>query len=50
MMLQMLACSAPKLFGSIRRMKGVKKLGVTLGNWFTPEQARRFWQVLNRTR
>ena len=26
-------------------MKGVKKLGVRLGNWLTAEEARRFWQT-----
>ena len=26
-------------------MKGVKKLGVRLGNWLTADEARRFWQA-----
>ena len=26
-------------------MKGVKKLGVRLGNWLTAEEARRLWQA-----
>ena len=29
----------------IRRVKGVKKLGVRLGNWLTPEQANSLWQA-----
>jgi hypothetical protein len=35
----------PELFASIRRVKGVKKLGVMLGNWLTAEEAHSFWQV-----
>ncbi len=31
----------------IRRVKGVKKLGVRLGNWLTPEQAKSLWQAPN---
>src|SRR5664280_2040986 len=27
------------------RVKGVRKLGVRLGNWLTAEEARRFWQA-----
>jgi site-specific recombinase XerD len=43
-----LACEAadagllsPELAAGIRRVKGVKKLGVRLGNWLTPDEARR---------
>ena len=36
---------SPELAAGIRRVKGVKKLGVRLGNWLTAEEARRFWQV-----
>ena len=44
-----LACEAsdagllsPELAAGIRRVKGVMKLGVRLGNWLTAEEARRF--------
>ena len=33
---------SPELAASIRRVKGVRKLGVRLGNWLTAEQARQF--------
>ncbi len=33
------------LAAGIRRIKGVKKLGVRLGNWLTPEQAKSLWQA-----
>lgn len=36
---------SPELASSIRRAKGVRKLGVRLGNWLTAEEARRFWQA-----
>jgi integrase len=36
---------SPELAASIRRVKGVRKLGVRLGNWLTAEEARRFWQA-----
>ena len=36
---------SPELAASIRRVKGVRKLGVRLGNWLTAEEARRFCQV-----
>jgi len=29
----------------IRRVKGVKKLGMRLGNWLTPEQGHALWQA-----
>jgi site-specific recombinase XerD len=32
------------LAAGIRRVKGVKKLGVRMGNWLTPEQAKSLWQ------
>ena len=35
---------SPELAASIRRVKGLKKLGVRLGNWLTADEARRFWQ------
>src|SRR6266851_8459015 len=33
------------LAAGIRRVKGVKKLGVRLGNWLTPEQSQRLWNA-----
>jgi integrase len=36
---------SPELAAGIRRVKGVKKLGVRLGNWLTADEARRFWQA-----
>jgi site-specific recombinase XerD len=35
---------SPELAAGIRRVKGVKKLGVRFGNWLTAEEARRLWQ------
>jgi hypothetical protein len=35
---------SPDLAAGIRRAKGVKKLGVRLGNWLTPEQGQTLWQ------
>jgi site-specific recombinase XerD len=32
---------SPELAAGIRRVKGVRSLGVRLGNWLTPEQGRR---------
>src|SRR2546425_11317992 len=32
---------SPELAAGIRRVKGARRLGVRLGNWLTPEQARR---------
>jgi len=37
------------LAAGIRRVKGVKKLGVSLGNWLTPEQAKSLWQAPDPT-
>lgn len=34
----------------IRRVKGVKKLGVRLGNWLTAEQGQALWQAPDRQR
>jgi hypothetical protein len=31
----------PELAAGIRRVKGVRRLGVQLGNWLTPDQGRR---------
>jgi site-specific recombinase XerD len=38
------------LAAGIRRVKGVKKLGVRLGNWLTAEQAETLWQTPDRER
>src|SRR6202162_3466817 len=35
---------SPELAAGIRRVKGVRRLGVRLGNWLTPEQGRRLLQ------
>lgn len=32
---------SPELSAGIRRVKGVRRIGVRLGNWLTPEQGRR---------
>ena len=34
----------------IRRVKGVKKLGVRFGNWLTPEQGHALWQAPDNQR
>ena len=34
---------SPDLAAGIRRVRGVKKIGVRLGNWLTPEQSHRLW-------
>ena len=36
------------LAAGIRRVKGVKKLGVRLGNWLTAQQAQALWQAPDR--
>jgi integrase len=41
---------SPDLAAGIRRVKGVKKIGVRLGNWLTSEQSQRLWQVPGRER
>src|SRR5438270_9659479 len=33
------------LAAGIRRVKGVKKIGVRLGNWLTPDQSQRLWNA-----
>jgi site-specific recombinase XerD len=38
------------LAAGIRRVKGVKKLGVRLGNWLTAEQGATLWQAPDRER
>ena len=38
------------LAAGIRRVKGVKKLGVRLGNWLTAEQGQALWQAPDRRR
>src|SRR5437762_5182551 len=35
---------SPELAAGIRRVKGVRRLGVRIGNWLTPEQGRRLLQ------
>jgi len=39
---------SPDLAAGIRRVKGVKKLGVRIGNWLTAEQGRRLLGVFDR--
>src|SRR5437867_6400834 len=41
---------SPDLASGIRRVKGVKKLGVRLGNWLTAEQGQALWQAPDRDR
>jgi site-specific recombinase XerD len=36
---------SPDLAAGIRRVKGVRKLGVRLGNWLTTEQGHALWQA-----
>ena len=38
------------LVAGIRRVEGVKKLGVRLGNWLTAEQGQALWQAPDRER
>src|SRR5215469_16832362 len=38
------------LAAGIRRVKGVKKLGIRLGNWLTAEQGNALWQAPDRRR
>ena len=35
---------SPELAAGIRRVRGVKKLGVRLGNWLSAKEARNLWQ------
>src|SRR5215468_999240 len=39
---------SPDLAAGIRRVKGVKKFGIRLGNWLTPEQSQRLWNTPDR--
>ena len=39
---------SPDLAAGIRRVKGVKKLGVRLGNWLTADQGQALWQAPDR--
>jgi integrase len=32
---------SPELAAGMRRVKGIRRIGVRLGNWLTPEQGRR---------
>jgi hypothetical protein len=45
-------CGLPSadLAAGIRRVKGVKKLGVRLGNWLTAEQGQDLWQAPDHQR
>jgi site-specific recombinase XerD len=36
---------SPDLAAGIPPVKGVKKIGVRLGNWLTPEQSQRLWNM-----
>ena len=36
---------SPELAAAIRRVKGVRRIGVRLGNWLTPEQGRRLLEA-----
>ena len=38
---------SPELADGIRRVKGLKKLGVRLGNWLSANEARALWQFPN---
>ena len=35
---------SPELAAGIRRVKGLKKFGVRLGNWLSPNEARELWR------
>jgi hypothetical protein len=41
---------SPELAAGIRRVKGVRRIGVRLGTWLTPEQGRRLLEVPARAR
>src|SRR5262249_37335097 len=41
---------SPDLAAGIRRVKGVKKIGVRFGNWLTAEQSQRLWRAPNGER
>jgi hypothetical protein len=36
---------SPEPVAGIRRVKGVRRIGVRLGNWLTPEQGRRLLEI-----
>jgi integrase len=40
---------SPELAAGIRRVKGVRRIGVRLGNWLTPEQSRRLIECATPT-
>jgi integrase len=40
---------SPELAAGIRRVKGVRRIGVRLGNWLTPEQGRRLLEATTRS-
>jgi integrase len=40
---------SPELAAGIRRVKGVRRIGVRLGNWLTPEQGRRLLECSARS-
>src|SRR6266516_2891820 len=37
---------SPELAAGIRRVKGVRRIGIRLGNWLTPEQGRRLLEAM----
>ena len=37
---------SPELAAGVRRVKGVRRIGVRLGNWLTPEQGRRLLEAM----
>ncbi|HTT21593.1 MAG TPA: tyrosine-type recombinase/integrase [Candidatus Sulfotelmatobacter sp.] len=41
---------SPDLAAGIRRVKGVKKIGIRLGNWLNVEQSQTLWQAPNGDR
>src|SRR3977135_1664628 len=41
---------SPDLAAGIRRVRGVKKLGMRLGNWLTAEQSEALWQAPDHQR
>jgi site-specific recombinase XerD len=41
---------SPELAAGIRRVKGVRRIGVRLGNWLTPEQGRRLLEAPSSAR
>jgi integrase len=40
---------SPELAAGIRRVNGVRRMGVRLGNWLTPEQGRRLLECATRS-